>query len=55
MKHFITFIIAASFFLLQKPAYGQMITGKVIGEGILILKIMPFQLAIEDIYRKVDF
>ncbi len=34
---------------------GHWQTGKVIGEGILILKIMPFQLAIEDIYRKVDF
>lgn len=34
---------------------GHWQTGKVISEGILALKIMPFQLAIEDIYRKVDF
>ncbi len=33
MKHFSTFIIAAAFFLLQKTAYSQMITGKVIGES----------------------
>ena len=34
---------------------GHWQTGKVISEGILALKIMPFQLTIEDIYRKADF
>ena len=33
MKYFKPFIIAAFFFLLQKPAHSQMITGKVIGES----------------------
>ena len=34
---------------------GHWQTGEVISEDILALKIMPFQLVIEDIYRKVDF
>ena len=33
---------------------GHWQTGQVINKGVLTLKIMSFQLSIEDIYRKVD-